>query len=90
MLSVVNGCRNIMRCNAFYVCNALQNKFYVGGGKLKDAKELNKKQEILVDSVGLYHADWLCTFEDAAYMHLLKKESNPAEIKIIDKKKELS
>lgn len=56
---------------------------------LRDAKKLTKAQETLVDSVGLFHTEWLCLFEDAAYMHLLKKESNPAEIKIIDKKKRI-
>lgn len=56
---------------------------------MREAKELTKVQEKLVDSVGLCHMDWLCTFEDAAYMHLIKKGSNPAEIKIIDKKKRI-
>jgi hypothetical protein len=57
---------------------------------LREAKELTKAQEKLVNSVGLLHTEWLCTFEDAAYMHLIKKESNPAEIKIIDKKKRIA
>lgn len=57
--------------------------------KLKDAKMLTKAQEDLVDSVGLLHTEWLCFFENAAYMHLLKKENDPAEIKIINKKKRI-
>ena len=53
---------------------------------MREIRELTKAQEILLGKVGLFHTDWLLLYEDKEYLHIVKKEKSPAEIKIIDKK----
>ena len=54
---------------------------------MKQGKKLTRDQKVLVSSAGLEESEWLCHFEDFLYLHLVKKDSNPAEIKIINKNK---
>lgn len=44
-------------------------------------------QEILIDKSGLFHTDWLVRHEDANYLHLVARNKDPSEIKIIEKAK---
>lgn len=53
---------------------------------MREIRELTKAQEILLGKVGLFHTDWLLLYEDKKYLHIIRKEKSPAEIKIIDKK----
>lgn len=50
-------------------------------------KVLNKNQEKIVNEVGLFPHEWEEVFEDEIYLHIVRKNKNPSEVKIIDKKR---
>ena len=50
-------------------------------------KALNKNQEKIVKEVGLFPHEWEEVFEDEIYLHIVRKNKNPSEVKIIDKKR---
>lgn len=54
---------------------------------MKQAKKLTRAQKKLVDQCGLFHTDWMCHYEDDSYLHIVRKGTSPAEIRIIDKSK---
>lgn len=47
--------------------------------------ELTNAQKVLLTKVGLLHTDWDCFHEDKEYLHIIRKASKPAEIRIIDR-----
>lgn len=49
-------------------------------------KVLNKSQENIVHEVGLFPHEWEVVFEDDCYLHIVRKNKSPSEVKIIDKK----
>lgn len=53
-------------------------------------KALNKNQEKIVNEVGLFPHEWEEVFEDEIYLHIVRKNKNPSEVKIIDKKEKPS
>lgn len=50
-------------------------------------KALNKNQEKIVNEVGLFPHEWEEVFDDEIYLHIVRKNKNPSEVKIIDKKR---
>ncbi len=54
---------------------------------MMNRKKLNKIQEKLVNGVGLISKEWDMVFEDDLYLHIVRKNMNPYEVKIIDKKR---
>ena len=54
---------------------------------MKQGKKLKRDQKVLVSKCGLDPAEWSCAGEDAEYLYLIRKNQDPAEIKVIDKAK---
>lgn len=54
---------------------------------MQKGKEPNQAQEILINKAGLFHTDWLVRHEDDNYLHLVARNKDPSEVKIIDKEK---